>query len=303
MVSSDVTTPTLLCLGLGYTAEALARRLAPRGFAIVGTTRDVARKRASLGPQADAWQLVAWDGEAPLPDELLARASHVLHSIMPTAAVELASAPPAGDPVLRWPSHVAALTRTPPRWIGYLSTTGVYGDHARAWVDEDTPPQPSKERTRRRVAAEQAWQALGAHVFRLAGIYGPGRSALERVERGEAAIDKPGKRFNRIHVDDIARVLAASIERPAPGRIYDVADGAPASQVELFACAATLLGVALPPTIPFDQAELSPMARSFWDDDVAIRARRIRDELGVELEYPDYAAGLRACLAARRQAG
>jgi nucleoside-diphosphate-sugar epimerase len=283
-------TPTLLCLGLGYTAEALARRLAARGFAIVGTTRDVARKRASLGPAAAAWTLVAWDGEAPLPEPLLARASHVLHSIMPT---------PAGDPVLRWPEHRAQLAAAPAQWIGYLSTTGVYGDHGGAWVDEDTPPRPTKDRTQRRVAAERAWQTLGAHVFRLAGIYGPGRSALERVERGEGAIDKPGKRFNRIHVDDIARVLVASLERPHPGRIYDVADGAPASQVEVHAYAAALLGLPPPRTIPFAQAELSDMARSFWSDDVAIRARRIRDELGVALAHPDYAAGLRACLAAR----
>lgn len=290
LLSGGSTTPTLLCLGLGYTAEVLARRLAARGVAIVGTTRDVARKRASLGPAAADWTLVAWTGETPLPAGLLAQASHVVHSIMPTAT---------GDPVLAWPEHLAELAAAPPRWIGYLSTTGVYGDHEGAWVDEDTPPRPTKDRTHRRVAAEQAWRALGGHVFRLAGIYGPGRSALERVERGEDAIDKPGKRFNRIHVDDIARVLEAAMGRPNPGRIYDVADGAPASQVDVYACAAALLGRPAPRTIPFDQAELSDMARSFWSDDVAIRARRIRDELGVELLYDGYEAGLRACLAAR----
>lgn len=284
--------PTLVCLGLGYTAEALARRLAARGVAIVGTTRDVARKRASLGPHARDWQLVAWSGAGPLPDELLASATHLLHSIMPDAE---------GDPVLR--EHAESLAQRRPAWIGYLSTTGVYGDHRGAWVDERTPPQPTKDRTRRRLAAERAWQALDAHVFRLAGIYGPGRSALERVEQGDAPIHKPGKRFNRIHVDDIARVLEASIDRPEPGRVYDVADGSPASQVELLGYAAELLGRTPAPPIPFEQAELSPMARSFWDDDVAIRARRIRDELGVTLAYPDYRAGLRACLAARASSG
>lgn len=285
-MSDSPSASRLVCLGLGYTAEALARRLAARGFAIVGTTRDVDRKRASLGPDADAWALIAWDGSAPLPEALLAGATHVLHSIMPDAA---------GDPVLRGLAN--AMESMPAvQWIGYLSTTGVYGDHAGAWVDETTVPEPSKDRTRRRLVAERAWQQLGAHVFRLAGIYGPGRSALDRVRKGDTPIDKPGKCFNRIHVDDIASVLEASIARPNPGRIYDVADGSPASQVELLAYAAELLGLPLAPTIPFDEAELSPMARSFWEDDVKIRARRIRDELGVTLAYPDYRVGLRACL-------
>jgi hypothetical protein len=278
--------PRLLCLGLGYTAEVLARRLAAQGFTILGTTRDVVRKRASLGEHARDWQLIEWDGSAPLPEHALT-ATHILHSIMPDAD---------GDPVLRW--HADAFPPTP--WIAYLSTTGVYGDHQGAWVDEDTPPQPSKDRTRRRLAAERAWQQLGAHVFRLAGIYGPGRSALERVEQGDVPIAKPGKHFNRIHVDDIANVLEASIARPVPGRLYDVADGSPASQVDVLGYAAELLGLPIAPAIPFEQAELSPMARSFWEDDVKIRATRIRDELGVTLHYPDYRAGLRACLVARR---
>jgi hypothetical protein len=279
--------PRLLCLGLGYTAEVLARRLARRGFAIVGTTRDVARKRASLG--FDDWHLVEWDGTGPLPADVLAESTHLLHSIMPEAE---------GDPVLRW--HGDELASMPKSWIGYLSTTGVYGDHQGAWVDETTPPRPSQDRTRRRLAAEQAWQGLGAHVFRLAGIYGPGRSALERVERGDTPIDKPGKLFNRIHVDDIASVLEASIARPNPGRLYDVADGRPASQVDVLAHAAALLGRPIAPAVPFEQAELSPMARTFWADDVRVAARRIRDELGVTLAHPDFRAGLRACLDARQ---
>ncbi len=279
--------PCLVCLGLGYTAEVLARRLAARGFTIVGTTRDVARKRAELG--ASDWRLIAWDGSEPLPSDVLANATHVLHSIMPDAD---------GDPVLRW--HADSIAARPPTWIGYLSTTGVYGDHQGAWVDETTPPRPSKDRTHRRLAAEQAWQQLGAQVFRLAGIYGPGRSALERVEQGDRPIAKPGKLFNRIHVDDIATVLEASIARPAPGRLYDVADGHPASQVDVLGHAAELLGLARAPAIAFADAELSPMARSFWTDDVQISATRILTELGVTLAYPDYRAGLAACLAGRR---
>jgi hypothetical protein len=281
--------PRLLCLGLGYTAEVLARRLAARGFAIAGTTRDVDRKRASLGREADEWQLIEWQGTGPLPDDALDRSTHLLHSIMPDTE---------GDPLLRWHADQLAAASIP--WIGYLSTTGVYGDHQGAWVDETTPPRPSKDRTRRRVAAEQTWQQLGAHVFRLAGIYGPGRSALERIERGDVPIEKPGKLFNRIHVDDIASVLEASLARPSPGRIYDVADGHPASQVEVLHYAAELLGRPRVPALPFEQAELSPIARSFWDDDVRIAGRRIRDELGVTLAHPDYRAGLRACLAARQ---
>ncbi|MFV8754573.1 SDR family oxidoreductase [Nannocystaceae bacterium ST9] len=287
-MSDSASSPRLLCLGLGYTAERLARRLAARGFAIVGTTRDVDRKRASLGVEARDWSLIAWQGRDPLPAEVIASATHVLHSIMPDAE---------GDPVLRW--HADDVLRAAPTWIGYLSTTGVYGDHQGAWIDETTTPKPSKDRTRRRVIAEQGWQRLGAHVFRLAGIYGPGRSALERVEQGDPPIDKPGKCFNRIHVDDIANVLEASIARPRPGRVYDVADGEPASQVDVLGYAAELLGLARAPAIRFEQAELSPMARSFWDDDVKIRGLRIREELGVALEHPDYRAGLRACLAAR----
>lgn len=284
--------PRLLCLGLGYTAEVLARRLAARGFAILGTTRDVARKRASLGPGTDDWQLIEWDGAGPLPDDALTESTHLLHSIMPDES---------GDPILRW--HADALAAAPAIWIGYLSTTGVYGDHGGAWVDETTVPQPTKDRTRRRLAAERSWQQLGAHVFRLAGIYGPGRSALERVERGDTPIAKPGKLFNRIHVDDIATVLEASIARPCPARIYDVADAQPASQVDVLAYAAELLGLPIATAVPFDQAELSPIARSFWDDDVRIAATRIRDELGVTLEHPDFRAGLRSCLAARRRTG
>lgn len=281
--------PRLLCLGLGYTAEVLARRLAARGFTIVGTTRDIARKRASLGPDTDDWQLIEWDGSAPLPADALAESTHLLHSIMPDAE---------GDPILHW--HAEALAVSPKIWTGYLSTTGVYGDHQGAWVDETTVPRPSKDRTRRRLAAEQTWQQFGAHVFRLAGIYGPGRSALERVERGDTPIAKPGKLFNRIHVDDIATVLEASIARPQPSRVYDVADARPASQVDVLGYAAELLGLAPLPAVPFEQAELSPIARSFWDDDVRIAARRLRAELGVSLAHPDYRSGLRACLAARQ---
>ncbi|PRP92212.1 hypothetical protein ENSA5_50600 [Enhygromyxa salina] len=293
-----MSSPRLFCFGLGYSAERLARRLAGRGFEIAGTTRDPATKRAALNEPS--WELFAFDGEAPLADaeRALAGTTHLLHSIMPGEG---------GDPVLRW--HAELIDALPQlRWIGYLSTTGVYGDHGGAWVDEDSPRRPSKPRTQRRRVAEDAWLALGACVFRLAGIYGPGRSALERVESGKARrVIKPGKLFNRIHVDDIARVLAASIlrskepEHRREARVYNVSDGHPATSAEVLSYAAELLGVEPPPEVPFEDAQMSAMARSFWQDDVRVANARVRGELGVELACPDYRAGLEACLTSRRQ--
>jgi nucleoside-diphosphate-sugar epimerase len=285
--------PRLFCFGLGYTAERLARRLHAQGFEIAGTTRDVAAKRAALAQPS--WELFTFDGEAPLadPEQALAGTTHLLHSIMPDEH---------GDSVLRWHAELLdALPRSQLRFIGYLSTTGVYGDHAGAWVDEDGPRRPSKARTRRRVEAEDAWLARGAQVFRLAGIYGPGRSAIEKVASGTAQrVIKPGKVFNRIHVDDAVRVLEAAIaraphERPEHGRAYNVSDGHPAAADEVIAHAAQLLAVPPPPAVAFEHAELSAMARSFWQDDVRVANTRIVEELGVELAYPDYRSGLAAC--------
>jgi nucleoside-diphosphate-sugar epimerase len=286
--------PRLFCFGLGYTAERLARRLEAQGFAIAGTTRDVASKRAAL--DRGAWELHRFDADAPLADaeQALAGTTHLLHSIMPDEH---------GDPVLRWHADLLdALPRSQLRFIGYLSTTGVYGDHAGAWVDEDSPRRPSKARTLRRVAAEDAWVARGAAVFRLAGIYGPTRSAIEKVASGTAMrVVKPGKVFNRIHVDDAVRVLEAAIAHVGPeraGRVYNVADGHPAGADEVIAHAAELLGVAPPPAVAFEQAQLSAMARSFWQDDVRVANTRILSELGVELAYPNYRSGLADCLRA-----
>jgi nucleoside-diphosphate-sugar epimerase len=288
--------PRLFCFGLGYTAERLARRLEAHGFAIAGTTRDVAAKRAAQ--DLSAWELHRFDADAPLADaeQALAGTTHLLHSIMPDEH---------GDPVLRWHADLLdALPRSQLRFIGYLSTTGVYGDHAGAWVDEDSPRRPSKARTHRRVAAEDAWISRGAAVFRLAGIYGPTRSAIEKVASGTAMrVIKPGKVFNRIHVDDAVRVLEAAISRTGPerlehGRAYNVADGHPAAADEVIAHAAELLGVPLPPEVAFEQAQLSAMARSFWQDDVRVANTRILSELGVELAYPSYRSGLADCLRA-----
>jgi nucleoside-diphosphate-sugar epimerase len=286
--------PRLFCFGLGYTAERLALRLQKtQGFEIAGTTRDVAAKRAALAQPT--WELFEFDGAAPLadPERALAGTTHLLHSIMPDEH---------GDPALRWHAELLdALSRSQLRAISYLSTTGVYGDHAGAWVDEDSPRLPTKPRTMRRVAAEDAWLARGAMVFRLAGIYGPGRSAIEKVTSGTAVrVIKPGKLFNRIHVDDAVRVLEAAIartpERPQHGRAYNVADGHPAEAAEVIAHAAKLLDVPAPPAVAFEHAQMSAMARSFWQDDVRVANTRILDELDVELAYPDYRSGLAACL-------
>jgi nucleoside-diphosphate-sugar epimerase len=250
---------------------------------------------------AEGFEVFLFDRRRPLEDPAaaLAGTSHLLSSAPPDPEVE----PGAGDPVLDHHSaDIAALESL--AWLGYLSTTGVYGDRGGAWVDEDSALTPTGERGRRRVAAEDAWlelwerDARPVHLFRLAGIYGPGRSALDTVRNGTARrIDKPGQVFSRIHVDDIAAVLQASIARPRPGAAYNLCDdeAAPPQEVVAFACA--LLGREAPPLVPFEAAELSDMARSFYRDNKRVSNARIKDELGVALAYPSYREGLRAILA------
>jgi nucleoside-diphosphate-sugar epimerase len=290
----------LFCFGLGFTALTLARRLRAEGWEVAGTCRS-AGKQARLAAEGFASHL--FDRGRPLDEAglaALAAATHVLSSVPPDAT---------GDPVLD--HHAAALARTRRRWVGYLSTTGVYGDRDGGRVDEETPPVPSGERGRRRVAAERRWLALQSdgvpvHVFRLAGIYGPGRNVLETVRAGTAKrIDKPGHLFSRIHVEDIATVLAASIAKPHPGRIYNLCDDDPAPPAEVTEFACALLAVEPPPLVPFEVAArtMSPMALSFWDDDRRVSNRRIKQELGVSLRYPDYRAGLAALAATMRRDG
>jgi nucleoside-diphosphate-sugar epimerase len=203
----------------------------------------------------------------------------------------------AGEEIAAHARHIA--------WAGYLSTTGVYGDHGGDWVDEDTPLHPTTERGRRRVSAETAWRALARdtglplHIFRLAGIYGPGRGPFEKVRNGTARrIIKPGQVFSRIHVEDIAQVLAASIARPNAVRAYNVCDNDPAPPQDVIAYAAELLGMPLPPEVPFDEANLGPMAASFYAESKKVPNDRIKDELGVQLLYPTYREGLWAVLEA-----
>lgn len=182
-------------------------------------------------------------------------------------------------------------------WAGYLSTTGVYGDWGGAWVDEGSELRPNNERLKRRVAAEKEWRAHGGHVFRLAGIYGPTRSAIEDIRAGEARrIDKPNQVFSRIHVDDIAQTVVASMFAPNAGSVYNVCDDAPAPAHEVVEYGCRLLGVKPPPLIPFEQAELSPMGREFYAANRRVRNGKIKKELGISLYYPSYKEGLAQCL-------
>ena len=281
--------PHLFCFGLGYSAAALAKALLARGWRVTGTCRDAARADAL---RAMGIAPVIFDRDRPIDglDRHLAAATHLLSSVPPDET---------GDPVLD--VHGPAIAAASPHlaWIGYLSTTGVYGDRAGGWVDEQSALEPTGERGRRRVAAEAGWRALPnpAHLFRLAGIYGPGRSALDTVRSGKARrILKPGQIFSRIHVEDIAQVILASMARPDPGAAYNVCDDDPADPAEVIAFACDLLGVPPPPEVPFETAALSPMARSFYDDNKRVKNDRIKRELDVQLTYPSYRAGLRALL-------
>ncbi|MEW2912020.1 SDR family oxidoreductase [Leisingera sp. JC11] len=271
---------TLLCLGFGYTARALAPRLLAQGWRVIGTSREPV--------EADGVEMFTWPGqEVPLDG-----VTHVLNSIGPDAE---------GDPVLAaMGDKIAAAPDL--EWVGYLSTTAVYGHHDGAWVDEDTPVTPSSQRGDWRALAEAQWQAvpgLPLHIFRLAGIYGPGRGPFAKLMAGKARrIIKPGQVFSRIHVDDIAQVLAASIAQPRPGAIYNVCDDDPAPPQDVLGHAAELLGLPMPAEVPFDEAGMTPMARSFYGENKRVRNRRIKDELGVELLYPTYREGLRAVLEA-----
>jgi dTDP-4-dehydrorhamnose reductase len=280
----------LFCFGLGYSAEALAARLSRKGWRIAGTARDAANIER-LTAQGYAVTRFAGEPDNPEIPRLLAGTTHLLLSIPPGSD---------GDPVLGHDrAQIAALPAL--EWIGYLSTVGVYGDHAGALVDESTPPKPNSARTKSRVVAESDWLALGeeiecpVQIFRLAGIYGPGRSALDKLMAGTARrVVKPGQVFNRIHVEDIATVIEASMAQPRAGGIYNVADDEPAPPDEVIAYGAKLLGLEPPPAVPFEQAKLSPMARSFYGDSRRVSNARIKSELGVRLAYPSYRKGLKA---------
>lgn len=280
-------TNTLLSIGHGYSAQALADRLLPQGWQIIGTTRSP-EKAAKLA--AGGVTPLIWPG-APLP---LGQATHLLSSV----------APRAGDPVLDAIGTQLADARHL-KWVGYLSTVGVYGDQRGGWVDEDTPPNAVSDRAIARVKAEAAWQDICAragirlHIFRLAGIYGPGRGPFEKLRSGRAQrIIKPNQYFSRIHYADIGQALERAITSDIGTRIFNLCDDHPAPPQDVLEHAAKLLGLEPPPEISFEQAELSPMARSFYADSKRVRNTRIKRELGLQLHYPDYQSGLASILKA-----
>ena len=273
----------LFCFGFGFSARALSARLKSKGWKISATSRT---------PEGIE-KINASGVTGFLFDEHIEIPGNVTHLLI--------SAPPdeAGDPVLNLlTAQLKALQHL--QWLGYLSTTGVYGDRAGDWVDEETPLTPNTQRGLRRLAAERAWLATGlpVHLFRLAGIYGPGRNQLLTVKNGTAKrIIKPGQIFSRIHVEDIAGVLEASIAKPNPSRAYNLCDDEPCPPQDVVAYAAQLLGLPLPPEIPFEEAELSPMAKSFYADSKRVSNQRIKTELGHELIYPTYREGLKSLMA------
>lgn len=277
---------TLLSIGHGYSAQALSRRLLPMGWRVIGTTRSAAKaeRLTAMGVEA-----LIWPGDI---SQALGQATHVLSSVAPDEA---------GDPVVQ--ALGPALAAAGLQWVGYLSTTAVYGHHFGDWVDEGTALTPTTARGAARVRAEAQWAALGLplHIFRLAGIYGPGRGPFEKVRDGTARrILKPGQVFSRVQVEDIASVLEASLIRPNPGAIYNVCDDDPAPPEDVLSLAAALLGLPEPPMVPYEDAEMTPMARSFYAENKRVRNDRIKDELGVVLRYPTYREGLAGLLSAEK---
>ena len=287
----------LFCFGLGYTASRFAYRARDHGHAVAGTKTNLDGSDARALSDARV-KLAAFRGDARSTDtaRLLAGVTHVLASIPPDLE---------GDPVLR--HHHADLAALPSlEWVGYLSTVGVYGDRQGRWVDETAALRPTSERSLRRVAAERAWLEFAretghrVEIFRLAGIYGPGRSMIEALRRGTAKrLVKPGQVFNRIHVDDIVTVLEVARMAPHHFDIYNVADDEPAPPQDVVAFAADLLGMPAPPELAFDKATLTPMARSFYGENKRVSNARLKSALGFAFAYPTYREGLTAIAAGR----
>ncbi|PLX44209.1 MAG: NAD(P)-dependent oxidoreductase [Hyphomicrobiales bacterium] len=283
----------LFCFGTGFTAQTLIKRLDPAKWHFAGTCRTPSK---AIGLTQDGIDAYVFDGSRPIEDarSVFANISHVLVSIPPDVD---------GDRDRALMHHQSFLAGAAPhlRWIGYLSTVGVYGDHDGGWISETTPPAPVSRRGEARLAAERQWQAFGrktgvpVQIFRLPGIYGPGRNALTALKRGKTrSIIKPGQVFNRIHVADLAAVLERAMAAPDKGPVFNVVDDEPAPPQDVTAYAARLMGLPAPEEVDFDSAEMSPMARSFYGECKRVHNTRIKQELGAQLAYPDYRAGLDA---------
>ena len=284
----------LVVAGLGYAGAAVAREAAAAGWRVAGTARNPARASAPLGVK-----VVPFAEAGPA----IAAATHLLVTAAPGEA---------GDPVLA--AHGKAVRAAPfLRWIGYISTTGVYGDRGGGWVEEETPPAPTQDRTRRRVAAEEQWAAfadrLPVDLFRAGGIYGPGRSVFDELRDGTARRTvKPGHAFSRIHRDDIALAVSAAMRQGrGPGlRVLHLVDDEPAESAAVVEGAARLLGVEPPPAVPFEEAlpRMSPMARSFWGENRRVANAATKRALGIaSWRHPTWREGLTAILREERGEG
>lgn len=286
----------LFCFGYGYTCDVLAHEIMEVGkgqdWCIAGTTRDNEKRRFLRNQNIKSF---LFDYQQPLEDPtlFLRDTTHLLISTPPDDD---------GDPVFLM--HANDILNIPTlEWVGYLSSTSVYGDRAGGWVDESSEIRPTSKRGSRRAKAEDQWlslfrsKKLPVHAFRLAGIYGPGRSALDSVRVGNARrIDKPGHAFSRIHVEDIVQTLIASMHKSNPGAAYNMADDLAAPSQEVIKCACEILGLPVPPLLPYDETDMAPIARSFYADNKRIKNDKIKNELGVTLKYPTYKEGLQNCL-------
>lgn len=285
----------LFSFGHGYCCDYLAHALEKdENWILSGTTRDKDKKEDMM---ARGIQSYIFDAGTELldPQTALENVTHLLISTPPNDE---------GDPTFL--AHADDIQRMLNlEWVGYLSTTGVYGDRDGGKVDETSELRPTSKRGSRRVQAEEQWQSLDLplHIFRLAGIYGPGRSALDSVRAGVARrINKPGHAFGRIHVDDIVNVITASMHKPQPGEIYNICDDEPAPSHEVIEYACELLGRAPPPMVDFDDADLAPITRSFYMDNRRVQNHKVMENLGIKLRYSNFREGLEGCLAAEDNA-
>ena len=293
-----MTQKRLFCFGYGYTADFLGRKLQSQGdWTLAGTTRTMPKRQALRENGIDAY---IFDTYRPLHDPAL---------MMKNTTHLLISTPTDQDGDMVYRIHENDIARMPNlQWVGYLSTLGVYGDRDGAVVDENTELRPSSIRGSRRVRAEGDWLSmfrdygLPVHIFRLAGIYGPGRSAIDSVKAGiSRRILKPGHAFSRIHVEDVVETIISSFDKPHPGEIYNVVDDEAAPSHEVIAYACRLLGKDPPPLVPFDEANLSPMTLSFYSENKRVKNDKIKRDLGIALKYPNYRVGLEACLKAEQE--
>jgi nucleoside-diphosphate-sugar epimerase len=287
-MSEDLKKNRLFCFGLGFAAQVFAKRMRAQDWTISGSCRAIDEKDS-----LKELSVFPFDGTHVTEEicDVLSKATHLLISIPPQ---------PSGDVVLQnFSSQIAECKNI--KWIGYISSTGVYGDTQGKWVNESSPLQPETELNVRRMEAENGWLSMVKEngcpvmIFRCAAIYGLGRNLLLSVKEGRARrIEKPGLVFSRTHVEDLAQTLEASIKNPRPGGIYNVSDDEPSSPSEAVEYACKLLNMAPPPLIPFESAELSEIARGFYQTCKRVGNKKIKEELGVKLKYPDYRSGLDA---------